>query len=143
MTPYQRLVLIAYLISVVSCTATGSDQQAPLAILDQSVDAGHGDAALSGTLSVGENCVVVIRRDGGETTPVWRRDQVVWSEEFQVIQIVNGDSTGVSIRNGDKITLSGGSLKLSDAPASSVWVEAPQESCPDDAFVVGEVTVHQ
>jgi len=142
-TTYQRLVLIAYLISVVSCTATGSDHQAPLAILDQSVDAGHGDAALSGTLSVGENCVVVIRRDGGETTPVWRRDQVVWSEEFQAIQIVNGDSTGVSIRNGDKITLSGGSLKLSDARASSVWVDPPHEFCPDDAFVVGEVTVHQ
>jgi hypothetical protein len=138
---HQKLALTAFLISIISCSANVTDQEARLAILDQSVDAGHGDAALSGTLSVGENCVVVTGSDGGETTMVWRRDQVVWSEALQAIQIVKGDSTGVSARNGDKVTVGGGSLKLSDAPDPSVWIDPPHESCPDDAFIVGEVTI--
>lgn len=86
---------------------------------------------LSGTLAIEGECVTV-----ADNTLAWAASQVRWVPETNSL-LFNDPIARVVIElgPGDEVELGGGGSAGGETP----WVAAPDEGCPGELFVVGNI----
>ena len=142
----RPLLVVAALVVAAACgsSQTGPSVSAPaaglgpLAVID---DPGGGAlTALGGTgpIRIGERCVTLTSANGDVLLLVWRSAEVRWDEEDREITFTSTavrDAKPITIRDGDIITVGGGSLDGDGGEPVTpnvVWLAAPQETCSAD-----------
>jgi hypothetical protein len=100
----------------------------PLAVTDESGDAGS-DASLGvGTLRITESCVTFDVGNDETMTVVFPIGRVSWDETGGQIDYRTVDEGRVQLRDGDRLELAGTSD--SDLAASVGWIQRPRTECP-------------
>lgn len=106
------------------------------------------DAALAvGALHITDVCVFLEETGGDQSLLVWPADQTTWEAAARAIHFTNVDGTGVTLRDGDRVTFGGGGDSTKESGLSGAewverleWVARPDPSCPIDVrWSVNEV----
>lgn len=112
--------------AVLSLAACGGERdRGPLAV----VGGGGGydaQAAYSGRLGIGMDCVTLTMNAEIVYTIIWRADDVRWDAQRRVITVETENGDDLELKDGDTIELGGGSFG-----APKRWESAPAPSCPD------------
>lgn len=101
------------------------------------------EAAISGRLSITDDCVFLVPLDGTDVLLVWPSDRTTWDKLNRTITFVNADGSSIEVRDGMPIRVGGGGFSEAEADISTEeWLDQRSwVSAPDDACVVGEAWV--
>jgi hypothetical protein len=132
---------------VAGCAAPAGGEWGPLAVADAH---GGGDALIHGTIQISDDCVL-LEEQGDEVLLVWPADRTRWDASSQRITFENGDGTGDTFSDGDRVVMGGGGSSLSEGGESSEewvlsidWVDRPSEAClRDGRWFVAQVDIPQ
>ncbi len=116
---------------------TTSTAWGPLAVVPAS--RASAEARTMGTLHITESCVLLMEPDGAASLLIWPSNRTAWLPGEEAIQFTNLDRTTVTVRDGDRVILSGGGASIAEGGISGEefvtktdWVATPRPTCPAD-----------
>ena len=122
-----------------------ADTWGPLAVIP--AQDGADTARTEGTLRITNTCVFLAEQGGGSVLLLWPADRVAWNAGDRKITFANFDGTGVTVGDGESVTLGGGGGNSAESGvtpeawlAGMTWVARPADGCPLDPYWgVGDV----
>lgn len=112
----------------------------PLALVERQV--GTQDSLTSGILEITDECVRLAYSDGSSSLVIWTRGSVTWNETDRSIGVSNPDGDGVTLRDGDAVSLGGGGGPAATLESAGSWVSRPGATCEaPEWFLAVEVLV--
>lgn len=130
--PVRREVTAAALCALALVTSACVSERGwgPLAVVEN----GFGpDALAEGTLRVDPECVNLERGDR-HWLLVWPSDRTTWNEPDNSIEFRRRDSSVVTVRDGQYISVGGG-----EGPVGLPWLASPRPGCAGIQWFVSDV----
>ena len=116
-----------------------ADTWGPLAVIPP--QDGADTARTEGTLRITNTCVFLAEQGGGPVLLLWPADRVAWNAGDRKITFANFDGTGVTVGDGESVTLGGGGGNSAESGvtpeawlAGMTWVARPADGCPLDPY---------
>jgi hypothetical protein len=113
----------------------------PLAVIETPV--GSDARGGVGPVQIDESCVTMTRENGEVLLLVWHADDVTWNQTGEEIIFSStsiGDSSPVTIKNGDTITVGGESLRGDEPVMRELdWLATPSANCNGEQWAVSSL----